>query len=117
VDPLSGRFDWITLSPKRHRPPTAELLGACHELKVVVHDPADLEFAEAMAAQAAAARQVNTVRSGAAGDPANPDGARPALLLQPGWDCRRGQELAIAFVRSHPAWRLSLQSHKWLGVR
>ena len=41
----------------------------------------------------------------------------PALLLQPGWNCRRGQELAIAFVRRHPAWRLSLQSHKWLGVR
>ena len=33
---LSGRFDWITLSPKRHRPPSAELLAACSELKVVV---------------------------------------------------------------------------------
>ncbi|WP_254968458.1 7-carboxy-7-deazaguanine synthase QueE, partial [Cyanobium sp. CH-040] len=50
VDPLSGRFDWITLSPKRHRPPRPELLAACHELKVVVHEPADLAFAEAMAA-------------------------------------------------------------------
>ena len=117
VDPLSGRFHWITLSPKRHRPPSGELLGSCDELKVVVHEPADLEFAEAMAAQAAAARQGNAVRSGAAGDPANPDGYGPALLLQPGWDCRRGQELAIAFVRAHPTWRLSLQSHKWLGVR
>ncbi|MFM9090012.1 MAG: 7-carboxy-7-deazaguanine synthase QueE, partial [Cyanobium sp.] len=28
-----------------------------------------------------------------------------------------GQALAISHVRSHPAWRLSLQSHKWLGVR
>jgi len=41
----------------------------------------------------------------------------PALLLQPGWDDGEGQQLAIDFVRAHPAWRLSLQSHKWLGVR
>lgn len=99
---LSGRFDWITLSPKRHRPPSAAVLAACDELKVVVHESADLDFAEAMAAQARA------VRAGASG---------PALLLQPGWNCRRGQELALAFVRANPAWRLSLQSHKWLGVR
>lgn len=96
VDPLSGRFDWITLSPKRHRPPREELLAACQELKVVVEGEADLAFAEAMALQAAQA---------------------PALLLQPAWDSPRGQELAIAFVRRHPAWRLSLQTHKWLGMR
>ena len=28
-----------------------------------------------------------------------------------------GQRLAVAFVQAHPHWRLSLQSHKWLGVR
>ncbi|MGL6134836.1 MAG: 7-carboxy-7-deazaguanine synthase QueE [Prochlorococcaceae cyanobacterium] len=99
VDPLSGRFDWITLSPKRHRPPRPELLAACHELKPVVHEPADLAFAEAMATAAAAA------------------GNQPALLLQPGWESEQGQKLAIAHVRRHPHWRLSLQSHKWLGVR
>lgn len=104
VDPLSGQFDWITLSPKRHRPPGPGPLAACDELKVVVHEPADLAFAEAMAEQALQA-------SATAG------GAGPALLLQPGWDSHQGQELAIAFVRSHPAWRLSLQGHKWLGVR
>jgi organic radical activating enzyme len=99
---LSGKFAWITLSPKRHRPPTSALLAACDELKVVVHEPADLAFAEAMAEQALAARAL-----------AN----GPDLLLQPGWDSAEGQALAVAHVRSHPAWRLSLQSHKWLGVR
>lgn len=99
VDPLSGRFDWITLSPKRHRPPRPELLAACHELKPVIHGPEDLAFAEAMAGAANAA------------------GNRPALLLQPGWESDRGRELAIAHVRRHPHWRLSLQCHKWLGVR
>jgi organic radical activating enzyme len=103
VGALSGRFSWITLSPKPHRPPTAEALAACQELKVVVHHKADLSFAEAMAAAALQGRAA--------------DAPVPALLLQPGWDSAEGQELAISYVRRHPAWRLSLQSHKWLGVR
>jgi len=104
VDPLSGRFDWITLSPKRHRPPRQEALAACHELKVVVGDRDDLAFAEAMAR--------------AADLSGRPDSAAPPLLLlQPLWDSSAGQELAIAHVRRDCRWRLSLQSHKWLGVR
>ena len=103
VGALSGRFSWITLSPKPHRPPTAEALAACQELKVVVHHKADLAFAEAMATAALQGRAA--------------DAPGPALLLQPGWDSAEGQELAISYVRRHPAWRLSLQSHKWLGVR
>ena len=107
VDPHSGRFDWITLSPKRHRPPSAELLGACQELKVVVEQAEDLEFAEAMARAALAAA---SPRMAAGGTP-------PHLLLQPAWGNPTGEALAVAFVQSHPAWRLSLQSHKWLRVR
>lgn len=111
VDPLSGTFDWITLSPKRHRPPTRELLAACHELKVVIHEPEDLAFAEAMAAAAHIARSEEGRASQA---PTRPG---PELLLQPGWGSDGGQALAVNFVRSQPAWRLSLQTHKWLGVR
>jgi organic radical activating enzyme len=130
--PLSGRFAWITLSPKAHCPPGPELLAACDELKVVVHGPTDLAFAEAMAEQAIQARQLPNLSGGISGGPTAPvpattadrdsaDGPPsvlgPALLLQPGWESAQGQELAIAYVRSHPAWRLSLQGHKWLGVR
>ena len=103
VGSLSGRFSWITLSPKPHCPPSAAVLAACQELKVVVHHTSDLAFAETMATAARAGR--------------TPDAPDPALLLQPGWDSTEGQELAIGYVRRHPAWRLSLQSHKWLGVR
>jgi len=108
VDPLSGRFDWITLSPKPHRPPGPEALARCDELKVVVHDPADLPFAERMAAAAIEAR-----RSAGSEATAPP----PLLLLQPGWQSQAGLELAIGFVRQQPGWRLSLQIQKWLGVR
>ncbi len=103
VGVLSGRFDWITLSPKPHRPPTIPLLARCDELKVVVSATEDLTFAEAMAADAVRLRP--------------PTDAGPQLLLQPAWDSPAGQQLAVAFVRSHPLWRLSLQSHKWLGLR
>ena len=131
VDPLSGRFDWITLSPKRHAPPRPELLAACHELKVVVHEPADLAFAEAMASAALAARRAIGAGGGGAtpaveppADPtagslatAGPTPAGPALLLQPGHGSPQGQALAIGHIQAHPAWRLSLQTHKLLGVR
>ena len=103
VGDLSGTFQWITLSPKPHRPPSRGALAACHELKVVVHEASDLSFAEAMAAAVIQER--------------SSDQPAPQLLLQPGWKCQGGQQLAIDFVRSHPQWRLSLQSHKWLGVR
>ncbi|QNI77944.1 7-carboxy-7-deazaguanine synthase QueE [Synechococcus sp. MVIR-18-1] len=95
VDQLSGAPDWITLSPKRHKPPRAEVVQACHELKVVVHEPADLLFAEVVAAQAPQAH----------------------WLLQPGWESETGQQLAIEFAKTNTNWRLSLQSHKWLKVR
>ena len=103
VGPWSGQFHWISLSPKPHRPPGADALRRCHELKVVVHGPSDLAFAEAMAAATLEGR--------------GPAVAGPALLLQPGWDSPEGQRLAVAYVQAHPHWRLSLQSHKWLGVR
>ena len=96
VDPLSGRFDWITLSPKRHNPPRPDLLQVCHELKVVVHGPEDIWFATEMEAQC----QEGTKR-----------------LLQPGWESSSGEQLAVEHVREHAGWRLSLQSHKWLGIR
>jgi organic radical activating enzyme len=41
----------------------------------------------------------------------------PVLLLQPGADCAAGQQLAIDYVKANPDWRLSLQSHKLLGLR
>ena len=96
VDGLSGDPDWITLSPKPHRPPRQELLSHCDELKVVIHTADDLRFAESMAA---AVREPTV------------------LLLQPGWDSPSGQQLAIDHVQRQPRWRLSLQTHKWLGVR
>ena len=96
VDQLSGRFDWVTLSPKRHRPPQQALLSRCNELKVVVLDTDDVSFAHAMA---------------------NDTSTTTHLLVQPVWDSDTAQDLAIHHVQQHPRWRLSLQSHKFLQIR
>ena len=96
VGSLSGRFEWITLSPKAHNPPQNDILQRCNELKVVVHNPSDLSFAERMAHLT----QEGTI-----------------LLLQPGWGSEQGMRLAIDYVQQHQNWRLSLQTHKWLEIR
>ena len=41
---------------------------------------------------------------------------KPLLFLQAGGENEEGQPLAIKFVKNHPEWRLSMQTHKWLGV-
>ena len=97
VDRLSGAPNWITLSPKRHAPPRQELIQACQELKVVIHDQEDLIFAEEIANKAKSKN-------------------KPLLFLQPGWNNAQGQQLAYEYVLGHSEWSLSMQTHKWLDV-
>ncbi len=93
---LSGSFDWITLSPKRFKPPHPEIYGQADELKVVVQDATDLTWAEAQAALV---------------PPTMP------AYLQPEWHSPESQGFIVDYVRDHPRWRLGLQTHKLLGVR
>ena len=99
VDMLSGNPDWITLSPKPHSPPRLDNLLSCQELKVVIQNAEDLNFAKNMA-------DLIT----------NNGKMRPQLFLQAGWKNEEGQTLAVNFVKNNPDWRLSMQTHKWLGV-
>ena len=46
VDDISGEIDWITLSPKRHSKPKTNLLIACDEIKVIIHQEEDLDYIE-----------------------------------------------------------------------
>ena len=99
VDRLSGNPDWITLSPKRHSPPRLDNLLSCQELKVVIQNAEDLVFAKTMA---------DSIK--------NNGKIKPQLFLQAGWENEDGKTLAIKFVKNNPDWRLSMQTHKWLGV-
>ncbi len=99
VDILSGNPDWITLSPKRHYPPRLDNLLACQELKIVIQNSEDLDFAKKMA---------YLIKSNGKN--------MPQLFLQAGWGNEKGKVLAIKFVKNNPDWSLSMQTHKWLGV-
>ncbi len=99
VDPISGNPDWITLSPKRHAQPREELIKICQEMKVIIHEKSDLVFAEQMADKILSKYNNKTL-----------------LYLQPGWNNKKGQELAYEYVKYNSHWRLSMQTHKWLGI-
>lgn len=94
--PLSGYLDWITLSPKRFKKPLDDIFPYVDELKVVVLKNKDIEWAEKNAEKC-------------------PDDTR--LLLQPEWDTPSSMELIVEYVKDNPEWGISLQTHKFLGVR
>lgn len=88
------RFDWAVVSPK----PLAYEIdpgwdGLVDELKLVVDETLDAVAAERLAA-------------------AHPEAF---VSIQPAWGT--GAEDAVALVMAHPEWRLSLQTHKYLGIR
>ena len=93
--PLSGQLDWITLSPKRFKKPTEEVFDYVDELKVVVLTNKDLKWAEENAAKC-------------------PAGTK--LLLQPEWETPKSIDLIVEYVKDHPEWGISLQTHKFLKV-
>lgn len=94
--PMSGQWDWICLSPKKFKAPVPTNLPLAHELKVVVFNKHDFEWAELHAAQ------VN---------------ANCKLYLQPEWDkAAEITPLIVDYIKAHPQWELSLQTHKYINV-
>lgn len=94
--PLSGEWDWICLSPKKFKAPLPEILPLAHELKVVIFNKHDFEWAEQYAAQV------------------SPD---CKLYLQPEWDkAATVTPLIVDYIKANPQWALSLQTHKYINV-
>lgn len=94
--PVTGSWDWITFSPKRFKAPLDAIYALTDELKVIVVNRQDLEWGREHAA-----RLQTDAR----------------LYFQPEWD-RREQVLdyTVAFVQENAEWRISLQTHKYLGL-
>lgn len=93
---LSGNWDWICLSPKKFKFPLPEVVQAADELKVVVFNKTDFDWAEKWAAE-----------------------VKPAckLYLQPEWGKKEQMlPLIIDYIKAHPRWELSIQSHKYINV-
>lgn len=94
--PLSGYWNWICLSPKKFKAPLKEVVEAANELKVVVFNKHDFDWAETYAAQ------VNN---------------NCKLYLQAEWDKKEiVTPLIIDYIKANPQWELSVQIHKYINV-
>jgi 7-carboxy-7-deazaguanine synthase len=94
--PLSGKWDWICLSPKKFKEPLLEIMPIANELKIVLFNKSDFEWAEKYA------RLVNDTCK---------------LYLQPEWDkSSLITPLIVDYIKKNPRWELSLQLHKYIHV-
>ena len=94
--PLSGKWDWLCVSPKKFKAPLPEVLAHADELKIIVFNDSDFAWAEEHAALVPA-----TTR----------------LYLQPEWSrAARMTPALIDYVKAHPRWQVSLQTHKYLDI-
>ncbi len=110
VSKLSGNFDWITLSPKRHLPPKKYFLENCNELKIIINDQEDINFAIDIKQKIMNKHEkLSSVKDFYKLD--------KKYYLQPAWENDDGFSLTIDFVKNNPEWNLSLQTHKYLNIK
>jgi 7-carboxy-7-deazaguanine synthase len=94
--PLSGKWDWICLSPKKFKAPLPEILDRADELKVIIYNKSDFEWAEKYAGLV------------------NP---KTRLFLQPEWSrAEMVSPLIVEYIKTNPRWEFSLQLHKYIHV-
>jgi 7-carboxy-7-deazaguanine synthase len=94
--PLSGHWDWICLSPKKFKGPGAHIAQHANELKVIVFNKSDFEFAEQHAELVSSTCK---------------------LYLQPEWSkAKEMTPLIVDYVMNNPKWEISLQTHKYLNI-
>jgi 7-carboxy-7-deazaguanine synthase len=94
--PLSGKWDWICLSPKKNMPPAREICYIADELKVIIQDRSDFEWAEKY-------RSIVNEKC--------------QLFLQPEWS--RFEKIIpeiIEYIKADAKWRISLQIHKYMHI-
>jgi 7-carboxy-7-deazaguanine synthase len=94
--PLSGSWDWVCLSPKKFKKPVAEVYHQADELKIIVFNKSDFEWAEEQAKCVSETCE---------------------LFLQPEWSKEKEMmPLIIEYVKKNTRWKISLQIHKYMGI-
>jgi 7-carboxy-7-deazaguanine synthase len=94
--PINGQIDWVCVSPKKFKAALPSEIAKAHELKVVVYNKHDIEWAQTFESQISE----DCIK-----------------LLQPEWDVRKKSEtLIIDFIKNNPEWAISIQTHKYLDI-
>lgn len=94
--PLSGSWDWICLSPKKNLPPLPEICKLANELKIIVENKTDFEWAEKYSALVS---------------------PKCNLYLQPEWS--RFEKIipdVVDYVKRNSKWSISIQIHKFMHI-
>ncbi|MFY9242472.1 MAG: 7-carboxy-7-deazaguanine synthase QueE [Polaribacter sp.] len=93
---FSGKWNWFCLSPKKTKLPLEEVYREADELKMIIHNNSDFDFAEEQAAKVSKKCQ---------------------LFLQPEWSKKEKMTSQIVeYVMKNPKWKISLQTHKYLNI-
>lgn len=93
---ITGKWDWITLSPKKFKAPLDSNLKLANELKVVIFHKSDFAWAEKYE------KEMH---------------ANCLLYLQTEWDKREeNTPLILDYIAKKPQWTLSLQIHKYINI-
>ncbi len=93
---FSGTWDWFCLSPKKTMLPLQEAYDNADELKVIIYNKNDFQFAEEQASKVKGTCK---------------------LFLQPEWSkSEKMIEDIVKYVMKNPKWSISLQTHKYLNI-
>lgn len=94
--PLSGKIDWVCLSPKKMSLPLDSVYPEASELKVIIQNKTDFDFAENQAAKV---------------------GKSCKLYLQPEWSKRDEMvPYIVDYILQNPKWQASIQVHKYMNI-
>tara|TARA_B100000029_G_scaffold510241_1_gene601253 strand:- start:659 stop:1306 length:648 start_codon:yes stop_codon:yes gene_type:complete len=93
---MSGAWDWICVSPKKFKKPLDENLKLADELKVIVYNRSDFDWAIENA------------------DKVNKE---CKLYIQPEWNkAYQMMPEIVSFIKENPEWNISLQIHKYMNI-
>ena len=93
---LTGSWDWVCLSPKKFKTPHSSVFDKADELKIIIYNNSDFDWAEEYAAKVRETTE---------------------LFLQPEWSREKEMiPIIINYVKANPKWKVSLQIHKYMNI-
>ena len=93
---FSGKWNWFCLSPKKKKLPVERCYEEADELKMIIHNKSDFDFAEEQAAKV---------------------GKNCKLYLQAEWSKKEKMTpFIVDYVMNNPKWKISIQTHKYLNI-
>ena len=93
---ITGKWDWICISPKPYKKTLDNNLLLANELKIIIYQEKDFYLVEEYAPKVK---------------------PQTYLFLQAEWSQKEKiYPLIVEYIRKHPQWRLSIQMHKYLGI-